>query len=118
MGCVSLRPERAIVMRRAMVGLRARRDGFRRDAPRNDSACRLARWTLRGIIGARPSPSVVRVLADHFEIDRPSALVAASPARWIKWLMISVLAALLAWFGFRGYLNPDLLFHFANSLYC
>jgi hypothetical protein len=58
------------------------------------------------------------VLAHPFQTNRPSALAAGSGARWLKWLMISVLAALVAWFGFRGYLNPDLLFHFANSLYC
>jgi hypothetical protein len=58
------------------------------------------------------------VLAHPFETNRLSALAAGSSARWLKWLMISVLAALIAWFGFRGYLNPDLLFHFANSLYC
>jgi hypothetical protein len=38
--------------------------------------------------------------------------------RALIWVVLSVLAALLAWFGFRGYLNPELLFHFANSLYC
>jgi hypothetical protein len=38
--------------------------------------------------------------------------------RMLAWLVLSVLAALLAWFGFRGYLNPELLFHFANGLYC
>ena len=38
--------------------------------------------------------------------------------RQLMWLMLSVLVALLAYFGFRGYLNPELLFHFANSLYC
>lgn len=38
--------------------------------------------------------------------------------RMLMWLALSVFAALLAYFGFRGYLNPELLFHFANSLYC
>ena len=38
--------------------------------------------------------------------------------RSLMWLMLSVLAALLGYFGFRGYLSPELLFHFANSLYC
>ena len=38
--------------------------------------------------------------------------------RLLMWLMLSVLAALVGWVGFRGYLNPELLFHFANSLYC
>jgi hypothetical protein len=34
------------------------------------------------------------------------------------WLVLSVLAALLAYFGFRAYLNPEVLFHFSNSFYC
>jgi hypothetical protein len=38
--------------------------------------------------------------------------------RMIMWLMLAILAALLGYFGFRGYLSPELLFHFANSLYC
>jgi hypothetical protein len=42
----------------------------------------------------------------------------AQRKRLLMWLMLSVLAALVGWIGFRGYLNPDLLFHFANSLYC
>ena len=38
--------------------------------------------------------------------------------RMLAWLMLSVLAALLVYFGFRGYLNPELLLHVANSLTC
>jgi len=38
--------------------------------------------------------------------------------RIAMWLVLSIFAALLAYFGFRGYLNPELLFHFANALYC
>jgi hypothetical protein len=38
--------------------------------------------------------------------------------RLVVWVMLSVLAALVGWVGFRGYLNPELLFQFANSLYC
>ena len=38
--------------------------------------------------------------------------------RMMMWLVLSVLAALLAYFGFRAYLNPELLFHFSNSFYC
>jgi hypothetical protein len=67
---------------------------------------------------APPSPPVFVVLAHRLERNRYSAFVTGSGARWVKWLMLSVLAALLGWFGFRGYLNPELLFHFANSLYC
>ncbi|MES2563178.1 MAG: hypothetical protein V4637_10670 [Pseudomonadota bacterium] len=38
--------------------------------------------------------------------------------RLAVWVMLGVFAALLGWLGLRGYLNPELLFHFANSLYC
>lgn len=34
------------------------------------------------------------------------------------WLVLSVFAALLGYFGFRAYLNPELLFHFSNAFYC
>ena len=34
------------------------------------------------------------------------------------WVVISVFAALLAYFGFRSYLTPELLFHFANFHVC
>ena len=44
----------------------------------------------------------------------------ASPERTriVMWLLLSVFAALLAYFGFRGYLTPELFFQFANSLHC
>jgi hypothetical protein len=32
--------------------------------------------------------------------------------------VLSVLAALVAYFGFRGYLSPDLLFQFVSGLHC
>lgn len=38
--------------------------------------------------------------------------------RLVMWLVLSVFAALLVWFGFRGYFTPELLFHFSNALYC
>ena len=38
--------------------------------------------------------------------------------RLLMWLVLSVLAAIVGWTGFRAYLNPELLFHFANGLYC
>jgi hypothetical protein len=38
--------------------------------------------------------------------------------RMVIWLVLSVLAALLFYFGFRGYLNPEFLFNFANHMYC
>ena len=38
--------------------------------------------------------------------------------RLVLWIVLSVFAALLAYVGFRGYQNPDLLFHFANALVC
>jgi sensor domain CHASE-containing protein len=38
--------------------------------------------------------------------------------RVLLWLMLAVLAALLVYFGFRGYFSPELLFNFANSFSC
>lgn len=49
---------------------------------------------------------------------RPEFAGLSSRPKLIVWLAISVLAALVTYFGFRGYLNPELLFHFSNSLYC
>ena len=54
-----------------------------------------------------------RIDHDHLPI-----LGSAQRRRLVMWIVLSVFAALLAYFGFRGYLNPDLLFHFANALYC
>jgi hypothetical protein len=36
----------------------------------------------------------------------------------LAWLAIGVLAALLGYFAFRGYLSSDLLFQFGNALHC
>jgi hypothetical protein len=38
--------------------------------------------------------------------------------RILIWLMLAILAALVSYVGFRGYLMPELLFNFANSLHC
>ena len=38
--------------------------------------------------------------------------------RVLLWLILTVLAALVAYFGIRGYLSPELLFNFSNSFYC
>ena len=38
--------------------------------------------------------------------------------RVLLWLMLAMLAALVAYFGIRGYLSPELLFNFSNSFYC
>ena len=38
--------------------------------------------------------------------------------RVAKWVVISAFAALLGYFGFRGYVTPELLFHFANFHVC
>lgn len=40
------------------------------------------------------------------------------PRRVLLWLMLAVLAALLAYFGFRGYFSPELLFNFSNTFSC
>lgn len=38
--------------------------------------------------------------------------------RVLLWLMLAVLAALLVYYGFRGYFTPELLFNFSNSFSC
>jgi len=38
--------------------------------------------------------------------------------RVLLWLVLTALAALVAYFGIRGYLSPELLFNFSNSFYC
>jgi hypothetical protein len=48
----------------------------------------------------------------------PERKSAPGVRRAIAWVVLSVLAATVAWLGFRGYLSPDLLFYFANSLVC
>lgn len=36
----------------------------------------------------------------------------------LMWLMLIVLASLVSYIGFRGYLSPELLIDFANTFYC
>jgi cytochrome c oxidase subunit IV len=38
--------------------------------------------------------------------------------RMLMWMMLAVLAALVSYFGFRGYLHPELLINFASTFYC
>ena len=38
--------------------------------------------------------------------------------RVLTWMMLALLAAWVSYIGFRGYLSPELLIYFANSLYC
>lgn len=38
--------------------------------------------------------------------------------RIVLWLMLAVLAALVAYFAFRGYVSPELLFNFSNAFSC
>jgi hypothetical protein len=38
--------------------------------------------------------------------------------RILLWLVLLALAALMAYFGIRGYLSPEMLFNFANSFSC
>lgn len=56
--------------------------------------------------------------AQHMDDSRFGFMGSRVQRRMLMWLMLSVLAALVVYFGFRGYLNPELLFHFSNSLYC
>lgn len=38
--------------------------------------------------------------------------------RILLWLVLSVLAALLSYFAFRGYFSPDFLIGFSNVFRC
>lgn len=38
--------------------------------------------------------------------------------RILVWTLLALFATLVSYFGFRGYLNPELLINFANSFYC
>ena len=50
--------------------------------------------------------------------SEPTRFDVVQTRRLAVWVVLGVFAALLGWLGLRGYLNPELLFHFANSLYC
>ena len=50
--------------------------------------------------------------------SHPEHKSAPGVRRGVAWVVLSLLAAAVAWFGFRGYLSPELLFHFANALAC
>ena len=52
------------------------------------------------------------------DFPHPERKSAPGARRALAWVVLSLLAATIGWLGFRGYLNPELLFHFANSLYC
>jgi len=45
-------------------------------------------------------------------------MVMMQTRRILMWLMLVMLAALVSYVGFRGYLSPELLINFANSFYC
>jgi cytochrome c oxidase subunit IV len=36
----------------------------------------------------------------------------------LVWAMLAALAALVTYFGLRGYVSADMLFNFGNSFYC
>ena len=38
--------------------------------------------------------------------------------RILVWAMLAALAALVAYFSFRGYMSVDMLFNIGNSFYC
>lgn len=38
--------------------------------------------------------------------------------RILMWVMLIALAALVTYFGFRGYVSAEMLFNFGNSFYC
>ena len=38
--------------------------------------------------------------------------------RILRWLLIALLAALISYYGFRGYLGPEMLLNFSNTFTC
>ncbi|MGZ8263711.1 MAG: hypothetical protein ACXW2I_05950 [Burkholderiales bacterium] len=56
--------------------------------------------------------------AQELREPRLPSVGARARQRLVMWLILAVLAALVTYFGFRGYLSPDLLLHFANGLHC
>ncbi|MFN7087387.1 MAG: hypothetical protein ACK4N4_12255 [Burkholderiales bacterium] len=38
--------------------------------------------------------------------------------RILRWLLIAVLAALVSYYSFRGYLGPEMLLNFSNTFTC
>lgn len=38
--------------------------------------------------------------------------------RILSWLILATLATLVAYFGIRGYLSPELLLNFSNTFTC
>jgi len=36
----------------------------------------------------------------------------------LMWALLAALATVISYFSFRGYLGPEFLMNFANSLYC
>jgi len=43
---------------------------------------------------------------------------AAEALKFLVWLLLAALVALIAYASIRGYLSPDMLLNFANSFYC
>jgi hypothetical protein len=38
--------------------------------------------------------------------------------KFLVWAMLAALAALVTYFGFRGYVSADMLFNIGNLFYC
>ena len=60
----------------------------------------------------------VAMTAHRIDNDGSAGSGTRSSWRVLKWLVVSLFVALLAYFAFRGYVSPDLLFHFSSSFYC
>jgi hypothetical protein len=48
----------------------------------------------------------------------PEATSYSAPRRVALWAVLALLAVVVIYAAFRGYLNPELLLQFANSFYC
>jgi len=55
------------------------------------------------------------------KIAAATAMLDVRASQWkrvLLWLILAGLAALMAFFGIRGYLSPEMLFGFSNSFSC
>jgi hypothetical protein len=88
----------------------------------------MQRVSRRGVLTRRVTRKMTTRLEDAYESmsthrmdfthDDARGANARRMLRAIVWMVLSVIALTLGWLGFRGYFDPELLFQFANSLYC
>jgi hypothetical protein len=77
--------------------------------------CRRIKWICATIPAAEnPSGDTTIEQAGNDDVPREIPQI----RRILRWVLIAALAALISYFSFRSYLDPELLFNFANSFTC